>query len=153
MSDSLQPHGLQLTRLLYPSLSPTLLKLMSIESVMPSNHLILCHPLLLLPSIFPSIRDFSNELTLHIRWPKYWSFSFSISPSYEYSGLISFRIDWFDLLIIQRTLISLLQQHSSKASILQCSVFFMVQFSGLCIWKNHSFEYTDLCCQSDISAF
>ena len=153
MSDSLQPHGLQLTRLLYPSLSPTLLKLMSIESVMPSNHLILCHPLLLLPSIFPSIRDFSNELTLHIRWPKYWSFSFSISPSHEYSGLISFRIDWFDLLIIQRTLISLLQQHSSKASILQCSVFFMVQFSGLCIWKNHSFEYTDLCCQSDISAF
>ena len=153
MSDSLQPHGLQLTRLLYPSLSPTLLKLMSIESVMPSNHLILCHPLLLLPSIFPSIRDFSNELTLHIRWPKYWSFSFKISPSYEYSGLISFRIDWFDLLIIQRTLISLLQQHSSKASILQCSVFFMVQFSGLCIWKNHSFEYTDLCCQSDISAF
>ena len=153
MSDSLQPHGLQLTRLLYPSLSPTLLKLMSIESVMPSNHLILCHPLVLLPSIFPSIRDFSNELTLHIRWPKYWSFSFSISPSHEYSGLISFRIDWFDLLIIQRTLISLLQQHSSKASILQCSVFFMVQFSGLCIWKNHSFEYTDLCCQSDISAF
>ena len=153
MSDSLQPHRLQLARLLYPSLSPRLLKLMSIESVMPSNHLILCHPLLLLPSIFPSIRDFSNESTLHIRWPKYWSFSFSISPSSEYSGLISFRIDWLDLLIIQRTLISLLQQHSSKASILQCSVFFMVQFSGLCIWKTHSFAYTDLHCQSDTSAF
>ena len=133
--------------------SRSLLKLMSIELVMPSNHLNFCCPLLLLPSIFPSIRVFSNESVLHIRWPKYWSFSFSISPSHEYSGLISFRIDWFDLLIIQRTLISLLQQHSSKASILQCSVFFMVQFSGLCIWKNHSFEYTDLCCQSDISAF
>ena len=102
-------------------------KLMSIESVMPSNHLILCHPLLLLPSIFPSIRVFSNELILRIRWPKYWSFSFSISPSKEYSGLISFRIDWLDLLVIQGTLKSLLQYHSLKASILQCSAFFMVQ--------------------------
>ena len=96
---------------------------------MPSNHLILCHPLLLLPSIFPSIRVFSNELALHIKWPKYWSFSFSISPSNEYSGLISFRIDWFDLLPVQGTVKSLLQLHSSKASILQHSAFFMVQLS------------------------
>ena len=101
-------------------------KLMSIESVMRSNHLILCHPLLLLPSIFPSIRVFSSESVLRIRWPKYWSFSFSISPSNEYSGLISFRIDWFDLLAVQGTLKSLLQRHSSKASILQCSAFFTV---------------------------
>ena len=106
----------------------SLLKLMSIESVMPSNHLILCLPFLL-RSIFPHIRIFSNELALHIRWLKYWSFSFSISPSNEYLGLISFRIDWFDLLIAQGTLKSLLQHHSSKASILQCSVFFMVQLS------------------------
>ena len=96
----------------------SLLKLMSIESVMPSNHLILCCPLLLLPSIFPSIRVFSNESVLHIRWPKYWSFSFNISPSNEYSGLISFRVDWSDLLAVQGTLKSLLQHHSSKASIL-----------------------------------
>ena len=95
---------------------------MSIESVMPPNHLILCHPLLLQPSIFPSIRVFSNESVLHIRWPKYWSFSFSISPSNEYSGLISFRMDWLDLLAVQGTLKSLLQHHSSKASILWCSV-------------------------------
>ena len=99
-----------------------LLKLMAIESVMPSNHLILCHPLCLPPSIFPSIRVFSNESVLRIRWPKYWSFSFSISPSNEYSGLISFRIDWLDLLAVQGTLKSLLQNHSSKASILRCSV-------------------------------
>ena len=109
--------------------SQSLLKLMSIELVMPSNHLILCHPLLLLPSIFPSIRVFSNELVLHIRWPKSWSLSFSISPSNEYSGLISFRMDWLDLLAVQGTLKSLLQQHSSKASILQCSAFFIVQLS------------------------
>ena len=96
---------------------------------MPFNHLILCHPLLLLPSIFPSIRVFSNESALHIRWPKYWSFSFSISPSNEYSGLISLRMDWLDLLAVQRTLKSLLQHHSSKASILQHSVFFIVQLS------------------------
>ena len=102
---------------------------MSIESVMPTNHLFFCHPLLLLPSIFPSIRVFSNESALHISWPKYWSISFSISPSNEYSGLISFRIDCFDLLALQRTLKSLLQHHSSKASILQCSAFFMVQLS------------------------
>ena len=102
---------------------------MSIESVMPSNHLILCHPLLLLPSIFPSTRVFSNESAPHIRWPTYWSFSFRISPSIEYSGLISFRIDWFDFLAVQGTLKRLLQHHSSKASILWCSVFFMVQLS------------------------
>ena len=111
--------------------SPTfcLLKLMSIASMMPSNHLILCHPLLLLPSVFPSIRVFSNESVFHIRWPKYWSFSFSISPSNECSGLISFRIDWLAILAVQGTLKSLLQYHSSKASILWCSAFFMVQLS------------------------
>ena len=109
--------------------SQSLLKLMFIEPVMPSNHLILCHPLLLLPSIFPSIRVFPNESVLHIRWPKYWSFSFHISPSNEYSGLISFRIDWLDLLAVQGTLESLLQHYSSKASILQRSAFFIVQLS------------------------
>ena len=109
--------------------SRSLLKLMSIKSVMPSNHLILCHPLLLLPSIFPSIRVFSNESVLRIRWPKHWSFSFSISPSNEYSELISFRIDWLYLLVVQGTLKSLLQHHNSKASVLQCSAFFIVQFS------------------------
>ena len=108
----------------------SLLKLMSIESVMPSNHLILCHPLLLLPSVFPSIRVFSNESVLPIRWPQYWSFSFGISPSDEYSGLISFRIDWLDL-AVQGTLKSLLQHHSSKASILWCSAFFIVQLLHL----------------------
>ena len=108
---------------------PELLKLMSIQSVMPSNHLILCRPLRLLPSIFPSIRAFSNESLLRIRWPKCWSFSFSISPSNEYSGLISFRMDWLDLLAVQGTLKSLVQHHSSKASILRCSAFFMVQLS------------------------
>ena len=113
--------------------SRSLLKLMSIESVMPLSHLILCCPLLLPPSIFPSIRVFSNELVLRIRWPKYWSFSVSISPFNEYSGLISFRMDWLDLLAVQGTLKSLLQHHSSKASILQCSVFFTVQFSHPCM--------------------
>ena len=102
---------------------------MSIELVMPSNHLILCRPLLLPPSIFPSIRVFSNESTLHIKWPKYWSFSFSISTANEYLGLISFRIDWFDLLAVQGTLESLLQHHNSKASILHLSAFFMIQLS------------------------
>ena len=106
--------------------SRSLPKPMSIESVMPSNHLKLCHPLLLLPSIFPSIRVFSNELALQIRWPRYWSFSFSISPSNEHPGLISFRMDWLDLLAVQGTLQSLLQHHSSKASILRCSAFFIV---------------------------
>ena len=109
--------------------SQSLFKFMSIMSVMPSNYLILCHTILLLPWIFPSIRVFSSELVLHIRWPKYWSFSFSISPFNEYSGLISLRIDWFDLLAVQGTLKSLLQHHSSKASILWCSAFFMVQLS------------------------
>ena len=109
--------------------SQSLLKLMSIELVMPSSRLIFCHPLLLLPSIFPSIRVFSNESVLPITWPKYWSFSFNISPSNEYSGLISFRMDWLDFLVVQGTLKSLLQNHSSKASILQCSAFFMVQLS------------------------
>ena len=104
-------------------------KPMSIELVMPSNHLILCHSLLVLPSIFPSIRVFSKELALHIRWPKYWSFSFNISPSNKHPGLISFRMDWLDLLAVQGTLKSLLQHHSSKASILQCSAFFVVQLS------------------------
>ena len=106
--------------------SQSLLKLMSIKSVMPSNHLILCCPLLLLPSIFPSIRVFSNESVLCIRWPKYWSFSFTISPSNEYSEMISFRIDWFDLPVVQGTLKNLLQHHNSKSSILWCSAFFML---------------------------
>ena len=109
--------------------SGSLLKLMSIESVMPSNHHSLCRPFFISPSIFPSIRVFSNESVLHISWPKYWSCSFSISPSNDYSGLISFRMDWLDLLADQGTLKSLLQYHSSKASILQCSVFFIVQLS------------------------
>ena len=108
---------------------PELTELMSIESVMPSNHLILCHHLLLLPSIFPSIRVFSNESALCIRWPKYWSFSFNISPSNEHPGLISFRIDWLDLLAVQGTLKSLLQHHNSKVSILRSSAFFVVQLS------------------------
>ena len=112
----------------------SLLKLMSIESVMPSNHLILCHPFLLLPSIFPSIRVFSSELVLHMRWPKYWSFSFSVSPSNEHPGLISFRIDWLDLLAVQGTLKSLLQHHSLKASILRRSAFFMVQLLYISTW-------------------
>ena len=115
----------------FPVHHEILLKRMSITSVMPSDHLILCPPLLLLPYIFPSIRVFSNEWALHIRWPKYWSFSFSISPSNEYSGLISFRMDWLDLLAVQGTLRSLLQHHSSKASNLRHSAFFMVQLSHL----------------------
>ena len=128
--------------------SQNLLKLMSIKSVMSSNHLALCHPLLLLPSVFPRIRVFSNESVLCIRWPKYWRLSFSISPSNQYSGLISFRIDWFNPLVIQGTLKNLLQHHSLKASILQCSAFFMVQLSHLIFFrrilmynhKNISFE-------------
>ena len=111
------------------TISQSLLKLVSLESVMPSKHLIICHRLLLLPSVLPSIRVFSKESVLRIRWPKYWSFSISISPSNEYSGLNSFRMDWLDLLAVQRTLRSLLQHHSSKASILQCSAFFIVQLS------------------------
>ena len=124
----------------------SLLKLMPIELVMPSNYLILCRPLLFLPSVFPSIRVFSNESVLRIRWPKYWSFSFSISPSNEYSGLISFRIDYFDLLAVQGTLKTLLQHHSSKASILWCSAFFIVQLSHPYLTtgrKNRTFDCTD----------
>ena len=116
------------------------LRLTSIKSMMPSSHLILCRPLLLLPLIPPSIRVFSNESTIHMRWPKYWSFSFSIIPSKEYPGLISFRIDWLDLLAVQGTLKSLLQHRSLKASILQHPGFFIVQLSHPYYWKNHSFD-------------
>ena len=129
--------------------SRNLPKPMSIEPVMPFNHLILCRPLLLLPSIFPSIRDFSNDSALRIRWPKYCSFSFSISSSNEHPGLISFRMDWLDLLALQGTLKSLLQRHSSKASILQRSAFFIVQLFG----KNIALTGRDLCWQSNVSAF
>ena len=126
ISSSMRPHGQASLSFIN---SWSLLKLMSVELVMPSNHLILCRPLLLQPSIFPSIRIFSNESFLCSKWPKYWSFSFSISPSNEYSGLISFTMDWLDLLAVQGTLKSLLQHHSSKASILWCSTFFTVQLS------------------------
>ena len=149
VSDFLWPHGLQHTRL--PCPSPTF---GAYSNSCPLS-LILCHLLLLLPSIFPSIRVFSNQSVLHIKWPKYWSFSFSISPSNEYSGLISFRMDWLDLLAVQETLKSLLQYHSSKASILQQSVFFIVQLSYpyMTTGKNHSFHWTDLCWQGNVSAF
>ena len=120
----------------------SLLKLMSTESVMPPKHLILCRPLLLLPSIFPNIRVFPSELALVIRWPKYWSFSFSISPSDEYSGLISFRIDWFDLLAVQGTLKSLLQHHNVKASMLQCLAYLVVQLSQLYVTTGRSIALT-----------
>ena len=135
--------------------SQSLPKLLSITLVMPSNHLILCRPLLLPPSIFPSIRVFSNVLVLCIRWPNYWSFSFSISPSNKYSGLISSRVDWFDLLTLQGTLKSLLQHHSLKASVLWCSVLFMVQLSlpNMTTGRNHSFGYMDICWQIDVFAF
>ena len=133
--------------------SQSLLKLMSIKSVMPSNHLILCHPFLLPPAIFPSIKVFPNESVLHIRWPKYWNFSFNISPSNEYSGLISFRMDWSDLLAVQGTLKSLLQHHSSKASIFRCSAFFMVQLSHPYMTTGKTIALTDLCRQSDVCAF
>ena len=135
--------------------SRSLLKLMTIESVIPSSHLILSRPLLLLPPIPPSLRVFSNESTLHVRWPKYWSFSFSISPSGEHPGLISFRMDWLDLLRIQGTLKSLLQYHSSKASIFRHSAFFTVQLSHpyMTTEKNHSLDQMDLCWQSNVSTF
>ena len=123
------------------------------DAIQPSHPL---YPLLLLPAIFPSIRVFSTELALCIRWSNYWGFSFSITPSSEYSGLISFRIDWIDLLTVQGTLKHLLQHYSSKASILQCSAFFLVQLSYPSVhdyWKNHSFDYMDFCWQSDVSAF
>ena len=130
MSDSLRPHESQHTRPPCPSPTPGVYPhTCPIESVMPSSHLILCRPLLLLPTIPPSIRVFSNESTLRMRWPKYWSLSFSISPSNEHPGLVSFRMDWLDLLVVQGTLKSLLQHHSSKASILRHSAFFTVQLS------------------------
>ena len=131
-----------------------LLKLMSIELVMTSDHLILCHPLLFPPSIFPSITVFSNESVLLIRWPKYWSFSFNISPSNEYSGLIPFRMDWLDVLAVQVILKSLLQHHSSKASTLWCSAFFIVHLTSIHdYWKKHSLNCTKLCGQSNVSTF
>ena len=140
--------------------SQSLPKLMSIESVMPSNHLILCRPLLLLPSIFPSMRVFSNESALHIRWPKYWSFSFNISPSNECPGLICFRLDWLDLLAVQGTLKSLLQHPSSRASILLCSAFLIVQLSHPYMITGKTIALTrplsslmDFCLQSNVSAF
>ena len=141
-------------RLLSFTITQSMLKLMAMESVMPSNHLILCPLLLLLPSIFPSIRVFSNESAVLIRWPKYWSFSFSISPSNEYSGLISFRIDWFELFAVQGTLKSLLQHHSSKASFFKCWAFFMVELSHLHMTTGkNSFDYTDLSQKCNVSAF
>ena len=134
--------------------SQSLLKHMSIEPVMPCNHLLLCRPLLLLPSIFPGIRVFLNESVLCIRWPKYWSFSFSISPPNEYSGLISFRMDWMDLLAVQGTLKSILQHHSLKASILQHLAFFMTTLTSIYDYrKDHSFDYMDLYQPSNASAF
>ena len=154
MSSFLRSHGLQHTRFPCPSLFPGVC-----SNSRPLSwwcYLFnLLRLLLLLPSIFPSIRVFSNESVLRIRWPKYWTFSFSISPSSEYSGLIFFRIDWFDLLAVQEILKSLLQHHSSKASILWQSTFFMVQLSHLYMttWKNYSFEYIDLYWQSNVSAF
>ena len=145
---------LQHTRLPCPSPSPGACSNLSIESGMPSNHLILCHPLLRLPSIFPSIRVFSNEAVLCIRWPKYWHFSFNSSPFNENPGLICFRMDWLDLLAVQGTLKSLLQHQSSKASILQCSTFFIAQLTSVHDhWKNHSLDEMDLYWQSNVSAF
>ena len=142
MSDSLWPHGLQHARLPCPSLSPGVC-----SNSCPLTwwcYLILCHPLLFLPSIFSSTRVFFNELALCIRWPKYWNFSFSISPSNEYSGLVAFKIDWFDFLAVQGTLKCFLQHYSSKASILRCSAFFIVQLIYTHdYWKNHNFDYTD----------
>ena len=137
VSKSLLSQGLQYARLPCPSPSPE-----ACSNSCPSNHLILCHPLLILPSIFPSIRVFSKESTLHIRWPKHWSFSFSISPSNEYLGLVSFRTDWFGLLAVQGTLNSLLQHHSSKASILWFSAFFIVQLSHLYMTTGKTIAWT-----------
>ena len=139
----------------FPSItnSWSLLKLMSIESVMPSNHLVLCHPLLLPPSIFPSIRVFSNESALRIRWSKYWSFSFSISSSNEYSGLISFRINWFDLLAVQGTLKSISTPQFESINSLALSFLYSPAFTSIKnYWKNHSFDYREHCQKSDISA-
>ena len=150
MSNSLWPPWTAASQASLPfTISQSWLKLMSTESVMPSNHLILWSAFLLLSSIFPSSSVFTNESALRISWPKYWSFSFSISPSNEYLGLISFRIDWFDLFAVQETLKSLLQYHISKASILQHSAFFMVQPSC----PNHNFDSLDIWQQSDVSSF
>ena len=152
MSDSWRPHGRQHTWLPYSSPTSG-----ACSNSCPSSqwcHIILCCPFLLLPSTFPSIRVFSNESALCSRWSKYWSFSFTIRPSNEYSGLIFFRIDWFDLFAVQGTLKSLLQLHSSKASILQGSAFFTVQLSHPSrLRENHSFDYTDICQRSNVSAF
>ena len=153
MSDSATPWTAACQTPLSFTMSQSWLKFKFIESVMPSSHLILCHPLLLLPSIFPNIRVFSSESTLHIRWPKYQSFSFSISPSSEYSGLISFRIDWFDHLAVQGTLKSLLQHqfesiNSSALSLLNSTLTSIHDY-----WKNHSFDYIHFCQQSDVSIF
>ena len=154
MSDSATPSTAAHQASLFLTISRSFPKFRSTESVMPSNHLIVHHPLLLLPSIFPSIRIFSNESALHVRWPNFWSFSFSINPSNKNSVLISFRIDWFDLLAIQGTLKSLLQYHSSKASILQHSAFFMVQFSHLYMTTGKIIALTmALCQQNDALAF
>ena len=156
MSDYLPPHRLQYMRLLCPPLSPGVCSYCSFVhwSMMPSNHLILCYLLLLLPSIFPSIKVFSSELALCIRWPKYWSFSFSNSPSCEYSGLMSFRVDWFDLLAVPGTLKSLLPHHNLKVFIVWCSGFFMIPLTSVHdYWTNHSFDYMDFCWHSDVSAF
>ena len=154
MSNSLRPHGLQHARPPCPSQTPrVLLKLMSIELVMPSNNLILCHPLLLLPSIFPSIRVFSEESVLHIRWPKYWSFSFNISPSNQHPGLISCRMDCLDFLAVQETLKSLLQHHSSKASILRRLAFFTVQLSHPYMTPGKTIALTRQTFVGNVSAF
>ena len=142
MSDSVSPWTAARQASLSFTISWSLLRLISTEPVMPSNHLVLCHPLLFLPSIFPSIRVFFNESGLHIRWPKYWSFNFSINPSNEYSGLISFRIDWLDLLDVLGIFKSLLQHHSLKASILRCSAFFMVQLSHPCMTPGKTIALT-----------
>ena len=155
MSDTVQLHELQHARLPCPSVSPRVCSdSLSFESVMPSNYLILCCPLLLLPSVFSSIRVFSNESALCFRWPKYWSFSFSISPSNENSGLVSFRIDWLDLLAVQGTLKNILHHHSSKALVHRHSVFFMVRLSHLYMTTgvNHTFDYMDPC-WLNVSAF
>ena len=152
VSNSLWRHGLQHARLPCPSPSPEIFS--NSCPLMPSNHLILCRSLLLLPSMFPRIGIFSSQSALCIRWPKYGSFSFCISPSKEYSGLISFKMDWLDLLAAQGTLKSLLQHHSLKASVLWCSAFFMVlTLTSIHDWKNHSFDYLELCRQSNLSAF
>ena len=152
MSKSLQPHAAHQAPL-SSTISQSLLKFISIESVVLSNYLILCHSLLLLPSIFAIIKVFPNELALHIRRPNYWSSSFIISLSNEYLGLMPFTIDCFDLLAIQGTLKSLLQHHNLKASIFQCSALWCNTHIIQDHWKNHSFDYTGLCWQSDVSAF